>query len=161
MPPIGRTVHRYPRPVFLAAVLLQDLVLLTVAVGSLVVHPFGGFGGVLASAAVAVLSWEAITLHFPSEIVMGSDTIAFRRYGLSHEFRWRDVRALRVRRFLVRDRVLVRLLPAPPWRGRYWIVDGIDGYEPLLRALERRATECTAGSMTAAGEDGDPKRNVV
>jgi len=45
---------------------------------------------------------------------------------------------VRVRRFLVRDRIFVRIAPAPPWRGRYWVLDRIEGFEELVQELEAR-----------------------
>jgi hypothetical protein len=35
--------------------------------------------------------------------------------------------------------VLVRLEPSSPWRGRYWLVDSIAGFDALVTALEARA----------------------
>jgi hypothetical protein len=71
--------------------------------------------------------------------VLSEDGVSFHRYGRVHRFAWDQVRTVRVRRFLVRDRVLVRIVPSPPWRGRYWILDGIERFEELVRSLEARA----------------------
>jgi hypothetical protein len=53
---------------------------------------------------------------------------------------WRDVKRVHVRRFLVRDRILVRISPAPTWRGRYWLLASIDGFDALVSELESRKT---------------------
>lgn len=93
---------------------------------------------VLAAGIPIVLGWGILTLHFPARVEMDGDNIAFYGYGRVHRFAWHDVERVRVRRFLVRDRVLVRISPAPPFRGRYWLVDSIEGYDALVSALERR-----------------------
>jgi hypothetical protein len=130
--------HRYPRKLFVASILLQDVLLCLVFVGIVAVRPSGAFAHALAVAAPLVLAWGALTLHFPSKVVLSDLGVSFHRYGREHRFAWNEVQAVRVRRFLVRDRVLVRILPSPPWQGRYWILDGIERFEELVRSLEAR-----------------------
>ncbi len=101
-----------------------------------------------------VLVWGVVTLHFPSRVETSDDGITFVRYGRAHRFAWRDVR-VRVRRFLVRDRLLVRLEPSGgAARGRYWITDAIDGFEALARELEARAGERVASPSSVRGNRG-------
>jgi hypothetical protein len=88
-----------------------------------------------------VLAWGAATLHFPARIAIDDRGITFARYGRVHRFAWNDVARVKVRRFLVKDRILVRIEPSGVWRGRYWIFDSISGFEDLVRALERRGSE--------------------
>jgi hypothetical protein len=104
----------------------------------------GAWGIVLALGIGASLAWALGTLHFPSSVQLTDEAIAFSAYGRRHVFPWRDVTRVRVRRFLVRDRVLVRVTPAGAWRGRYWLTDGLDGYDTLVRELERRASDVKA-----------------
>ena len=66
---------------------------------------------------------------------------------------------MRVRRFLVRDRVLVRIVPARPWRGRYWILDRIDRFDELVRALETRGP--TVGASRAGGDPVEAAEELV
>ena len=54
---------------------------------------------------------------------------------------------VRVRRFLVKDRVLVRVEPHGALRGRYWIDDRIEGFDALVAAFEARVV--TTGDRTA------------
>jgi hypothetical protein len=86
-----------------------------------------------------VLAWGFATLHIPSRVEVTPEGIAFSRYGRTHLFAWSEVQRVRVRRFVVKDRVLVRLSPSLPWRGRYWLRDSLDGYEVVVREIERRA----------------------
>jgi hypothetical protein len=130
--------HRYPRRLYVASVVLQDVVLAAAFALLLSTHPGSPFARVFAAAALVVLVWGGLTLHFPSRVVLDGAGISFHRYGRAHWFAWSDVQAVRVRRFLVRDRVLVRILPSPPWRGRYWILDGIERFEELVGKLESR-----------------------
>ncbi len=86
-----------------------------------------------------VLAWGAATLHFPSRVDLDDDGIAFFHYARVHRFAWRDVARVRVRKFLVKDRVLVRIEPSSAWRGRYWLVDSLVGFDALVAALDARA----------------------
>jgi hypothetical protein len=99
-------------------------------------HPTGKLALALGIAIPIVLAWGFLTLHFPSSVAVDELGIAFHGYGRVHRFPWSEVRKVSVRRFVVRDRVMVRIVPSPPWRGRYWVLDAIDGFDALLRALE-------------------------
>jgi hypothetical protein len=128
----------YSRARWLANVVGQDVAL---AVALLVLAWTGGgtFARVLLVAIPIVLAWGVVTLHFPSRVEWTSESITFAGYGRAHTFMWRDVERVRIRRFLVRDRILVRISPAPAWRGRYWLLTSIDGFDALARELESRA----------------------
>jgi hypothetical protein len=93
----------------------------------------------LLAAIPIVLAWGAATLHMPARVDVDDDGVTFHRYGRAHRFAWQDVTRVRVRRFVVRDRVLVRIDPSGPWRGRYWLLDAIDGFDDLVRQLESRS----------------------
>lgn len=126
--------HRYPRSRDVAAI-LTDLVLIGVAIGLLVVRPHGALWFALGVGIPSSLAIGFVTLHFPRAVEVDDAGITFSGYGRAHRYEWSAVDVC-VRRFLVGDRVLVRLTPARPWRGRYWILDAIDGYRDLLAALE-------------------------
>ena len=146
--------HRYPRRVFLASMVMADVLLVGLLVALVALRPGGAFAPALAVAAGVALVWGALTLHFPSKVVLTSGGVSFHRYGRAHTFAWEDVEAVRVRRFLVRDRVLVRITPSRPWQGRYWILDGIERFEQLVRALEQqqRASRARRNPIGAAEE---------
>jgi hypothetical protein len=131
-------VYTYPRRTLWGSLVAQDVLLALVFVGLVVLDPGGALVRALALAIPVVLVWGVVTLHHPIVVVVDELGIAFSRYGIVHRFEWAQLEAVRVRRFLVRDRVLVRLTPSPPWRGRYWILDGIEGFDDLVRALEAR-----------------------
>jgi hypothetical protein len=115
-----------------------DLFLFLAFLALLMVGHRGPLSIALAAGIPIVLGWGILTLHFPARVEMDGEGIAFFGYGRVHCFAWRGIERIRVRRFLVRDRVLVRITPAPAFRGRYWLVDSIEGYDTLVRALERR-----------------------
>lgn len=102
-------------------------------------RPFGSFSLVLAGAGLVVLAWQLVTLHYPREVSISEASITFRAYGRVHTFAWSEVRDCRVRRFLVGDRVLVRLLPAGPFCGRYWLLESMENFGALVRALDERS----------------------
>ena len=136
---------RYPRARAVLAATGQDALLLLV-IAAVLAHrlrtPLGGarWATMLAVGAGLVLVWSWLTLHFPRVVELDDEGVSFGGYGRAHRFRWQDVERLRVRRFLVRDRVLVRLSPSLPWRGRYWLLDGLERFDELVRALEKRAS---------------------
>jgi hypothetical protein len=86
----------------------------------------------------AAVAWSLVTLHVPSRVDIDGAGISFSAYGRAHSFAWSDIRRIRVRRFVVRDRVLVRIEPAGLWRGRYWLMDSLQGFDALVRELEDR-----------------------
>jgi hypothetical protein len=115
----------------------EDAVL-AVAIAVTVLFGKSPFAIALCAGCAAVLAWGVVTIHFPSKVEITEAAIAFHGYGRAHVFAWDRIARVRVRRFLVKDRVLVRLAPASAWRGRYWLTDGIEGYPDLVRELERR-----------------------
>jgi len=128
--------HGYPRP--LLGPVVHDATLVAAWLVALSFQGPGEFRTFLLVAIPVVVAWGAATLHFPSRVRVDDEGIGFSRYGREHHFLWRDVARVRVRRFLVRDRVFVRLEPAPAWRGKYWILDSIDGFDALLATLDAR-----------------------
>ena len=135
------TRHVYARARRATALFGQDAVLLLViALAALGALP-PALGRALLVAAPVALLWGVVTLHFPSAVTLDDEGVVFQRYGRAHRFAWRDVGRVHVRRFLVQDRVMVRVTPAPPWRGRYWILESIGGYDELLRALQARSPD--------------------
>jgi hypothetical protein len=134
----------------------QDVVLaMGIALG---LATSSALGGALALACAVALAFGVATLHFPWRVEVTDDMIAFHAYGRAHRFVWRDVERVRVRRFLTGDRVLVRISPSRAWRGRYWIVASIDGYDTLVRELESRAAG--AGAPTARATPGPSPRRA-
>lgn len=132
------TRYAYPRARDVAAT-ATDLLLASVAIALLVTRSVGPLWTALGVAIPLVLAWGVLTLHYPRAVVLDDDGIAFEGYRRAHRYEWRDVSAIRVRRFLTGDRVLVRLLPSPPFRGRYWLLESMIGYRELLAELERRS----------------------
>jgi hypothetical protein len=117
----------------------QDLYLVAALAAMLALNPEGALATTLAVAIPLTIVWSALTLHLPSRVLTDDHGVVFSAYGREHRFAWRDIERIYVRRFVVRDRVLVRILPSPPLRGRYWLVDSIGGYDMAVRMLEQRA----------------------
>jgi hypothetical protein len=124
----------------------KDAMLAIALAAALLVMPHGPFATTLALAAPLVFAWGVITLHFPHRVDVDSNGVSFAAYGRAHRFGWSRVERLHVRRFLMKDRVLVRVEPAPAWGGRYWITDKISGFDELVRELEARATSRAAAT---------------
>lgn len=117
----------------------QDLYLAAALAAVLAIFPEGRLALALAAAIPIVVAWSVLTLHRPSRVAADDDGIVFSAYGREHRFAWRDVERIHLRRFLLRDRVLVRILPSPPLRGRYWLFDSMGGYDAAVKILEQRS----------------------
>ena len=130
--------HAYPRGLRGAGA--QDAVLVVAWVAFLFLPDVpAGVRALLLGAIPIVLVWGGVTLHFPSEVAIDEAGVTFARYGRAHRFAWKDVARVKVRRFLVKDRVLVRIEPTGgAWRGRYWLLDSMSEFEEAVRELERR-----------------------
>jgi hypothetical protein len=118
--------------------LAEDALLLALPLACLALRPASPIWWALAAGAIAALAWNVCTLHFPREVRCDVAGITLRAYGREHRFAWAGAQ-ITVRRFLVRDRVLLRIGPAGAARGRYWLTDALDGYPALVRELEARA----------------------
>jgi len=116
----------------------QDVYLAAALAAVLALHPEGPLALALAVAIPITIAWSVLTLHLPSRVDTDDDGIVFSAYGREHRFAWRDIQRIHVRRFVVRDRVLVRIVPSSPLRGRYWLVDSLGGYAATVRTLEQR-----------------------
>ncbi len=124
--------------------LVQDALVTCAAAWLAIARPFGVLSLWLAVAALLVLAWQLVTLHHPRRIVLDEQGVSFEAYGRTHAFAWSEVTACSVRRFLVSDRVLVRIATAgraSPLRGRYWLFESLEGYESLLAAIRVYSTQ--------------------
>jgi hypothetical protein len=119
--------------------MLEDGFLLIALMALLALHPGGPLIVALAAAVPIAIAWSRLTLHRPTHVDIDDEGVVFRAYGREHRFAWSDVERVHVRRFVIRDRVLVRIAPARPLRGRYWLRDSLDGYPSILAQLEERA----------------------
>jgi hypothetical protein len=137
------TAHAYGR-----AAVGEDIGLLAALGVAAWALPPGPLASALLIGVPLVLGWGVLTLHFPRRVEIDEAGVAFFAYGRVHRFAWSEVARVRVRRFLVRDRVMVAIAPAGAWRGRYWIRDSIDGYGALVAALEARALTRIARAST-------------
>jgi hypothetical protein len=129
--------HAYP-PARRVALIATDLLLLGIAIVVPLTRTAGSLALVLSIACPCMLAWGIVTLHYPRSVELDEQGITFGGYGRAHRYPWSAVQ-VHIRKFLVRDRVLVRVTPCPPWRGRYWILDAIDGYSTLIAELEKRS----------------------
>jgi hypothetical protein len=120
---------------------MQDAWLVGALVLLVAFRPLGAFSFVLAAASGVVLVFQFATLHFPNRVELTDVGVTFGGYGREHRFAWSEVSILAVRRFLTGDRVLVRLGPTSPWRGRYWLMESLENYRELVALLEARARE--------------------
>jgi len=143
-----RAIHRAPR----LRTIGQDLVLAAMPAVALAATGGAAWTWLLAAAGLAVLAIAVITLHFPHEVETDARGIRLRAYGREHAYAWSDV-TVRVRRFVVRDRVYVRIDDgARGIRRGYWLVASLSGWDALVAELDARAGAATpaAGAVSPA-----------
>jgi hypothetical protein len=133
-----------------ARALLPDVMLAAAWVVALTLVDVRAFRDVMLVAIPIVVAWGVVTLHMPTRVDVDEAGVAFHAYGRTHRFAWTDVTGVRARRFLMRDRVLVRLDPSGPWRGRYWIVGDPDDVARVVAAIESRGRD-QGPARSAAG----------
>jgi len=91
----------------------------------------------LAAAGVLVLLWNVATLHFPHEVETDREGIRVRAYGREHVYRW-NACTVRVRKFVVRDRVLLRVSDAQRnVRRSYWLLGSLSDFSGLLATVSK------------------------
>jgi len=134
----GAVTFRYPRSRALLALAGQDVVVVVALLVLALSDPRGALSVPLFVAAPMVLGFGVATLHHPARVDIDDEGIAFARYGRVHRFAWREIERVDVRRFLLGDRVLVRISPAGAFRGRYWVLRSIDRFAELVTAIEAR-----------------------
>jgi hypothetical protein len=116
--------------------LAEDAVLLAIPI--IAAFASSSFLWLLAGAGLAILAFNAITLHFPREVAIDDEGIRFRAYGREHAYAWTACR-VKVRRFIVRDRILVRFEDRDGRRRSYWLLSRLAGFDALAEAVAARA----------------------
>jgi hypothetical protein len=130
---------KYPRSRAMFALAGQDALLVIALVALALTSPHAKLPIALFFAIPLVIGFGVATLHYPSRVEIDDEAISFARYGRVHRFAWREIERIRVRHFLMKDRVLVRIWPSTALRGRYWILDSMNGFEELVKAIEAHA----------------------
>lgn len=71
--------------------------------------------------------------NHPYRVTDDGEKLIFHGFLLKHSYFWSDITFLRIRRFLMTDRILIRIGKQGLLRGRYWIdVDSLLGSDELI-----------------------------
>lgn len=68
-----------------------------------------------------LLLFEVFALNQPTKIIDDQEKISFHAFGQSHAFRWADLEYLKIKRFPLTTKILLRIGPNRFLRGRYWL----------------------------------------
>lgn len=134
---VDMVTYRYSGRRAAFALVGQDVFLVAALVVLAIGSPHAKLSISLLFAIPLVLGFGVATLHHPTRVDVDDEGIAFARYGRVHRFAWREIDRIRVRRFMTRDRVLIRISPSTGLRGRYWIFQSIDRFAELMATIER------------------------
>jgi hypothetical protein len=118
-------------------VVLSDAVLVALPVLLVLRGQGWGFGWLLALSGLFVWGINLLTLHFPHEVEITPGELVVRAYGRSRRYALGEVRPV-VRRFVVKDRALVRLRDAEGRsRGAHWFVSDVGDVDSMIEELQR------------------------
>ncbi|HWQ80182.1 MAG TPA: hypothetical protein VN381_15250 [Anaerovoracaceae bacterium] len=74
-----------------------------------------------------------IAMSQPRLITDDGETLTFYGFFQKHAYKWSEIRNLRIRRFIMSDKVLVRIGKDRLLAGRYWLdTDSLEGCSELL-----------------------------
>lgn len=68
-----------------------------------------------------LLLFEVFALNQPTKIIDDQEKISFHAFGQSHVFRWAELEYLKIKRFPLTSKILLRIGPNRFLRGRYWL----------------------------------------
>ena len=68
-----------------------------------------------------LLLFEVFALNQPTKIMDDQEKISFHAFGQSHVFKWAELNYLRIRKFPLTTKILLRIGPNRFLRGRYWL----------------------------------------
>lgn len=68
-----------------------------------------------------LLLFEVFALNQPTKIIDDQEKISFHAFGQSHAFRWADLDYLKIKKFPLTTKILLRIGPNRFLRGRYWL----------------------------------------
>ncbi|MBR0600594.1 hypothetical protein [Sinanaerobacter chloroacetimidivorans] len=77
-----------------------------------------------------------VAMNQPRRITDDGDNITFYGFFQKHAYKWSEIEFLRIRRFIMTDRVLVRIGKERVLGGRYWLdTDSLQGSRELLEKM--------------------------
>lgn len=80
-----------------------------------------------------------IGLHNPTGVKVTDTSIVFQAFGLKHEYKWKDVHNLKIKRYPLGGSSLISIGRPQLFGGRYWVRSQIDGYEELIAYLAEKS----------------------
>ncbi len=90
---------------------------------------------ILVAVPILLLS-SLVAMNQPKRITDDGETIIFHGFFQKHDYHWSEITFLRIRRFIMTDRVYIRIGNDRFWRGRYWLdTDSLSSSGELLEKL--------------------------
>jgi hypothetical protein len=104
-----------------------------------------------------------LAMNQPRLITDDDETLTFYGFFQKHEYKWSEIETIRIRNFIMTDKVLVRIGKDRLLGGRYWLdTDSLRGcrelldkmipYDPLYERYNRKKMNNKAASATAKGK---------
>jgi hypothetical protein len=129
-------VYRYDFGYYLVSVLGPDILMICLFIWA-VYSSAHGEGGIIQQFLLIVmpilLISSLIAMNQPHLITDDGEILTFYGFFQRHEYKWSEIQFLRIRRFIMSDKVLVRIGKERLLGGRYWIDTGsLQGSGELL-----------------------------
>lgn len=78
-------------------------------------------------------------LHHPTAVQLTDRGIAFKSFGLKHEYAWDAVETLKLKQYPLAGKTYIRIGEPRLFGGRYWLSEQMDGYRKLVDFLTEKA----------------------
>lgn len=158
--------YRYDTGYYLVSVLGPNIMMACLLVWA-IYSRVQGENGLLQQLVITIvpllLISSLVAMNQPRLITDDGETLTFYGFFQKHEYKWSEVQNLRIRRFIMTDKVLVRIGKDRLLAGRYWLdIDSLRGsgelldkmipYDPLYERYNRKKMNKKTASTTAKGK---------
>ena len=137
--------YKIRRPYIWVSVILPTILLIGVTIWgvyTLAADSSDTLARLVVIAVPILLVYSVFTVNQPTRVTDDGDTIALYAFGRKHEYIWNEVKTLKVKRFIMTDKVLLQIGEYRMRGGRYWLELGaFEGGEELFNKLVSRELE--------------------
>jgi hypothetical protein len=134
--------YKIRRPYIWISVILPTILLIGVTVWGVYTLATDSSDTLARTIVIAIpilLAYSVLTVNQPTKVTDDGETIALYAFGRKHEYAWNDVKTLKVKRFIMTDKVLLQIGEYRMQGGRYWLELGAfeDGEELFNKLVSR------------------------
>lgn len=151
--------YRYPFHVYLVSNLGPNILLIGLLIWGIVnriQHPENWIPKLIIVVVPLLLFSAFVSLNQPSKITDDGKTITFYGYGRTHTYTWKKLNFLKIKKFMMSDKVLVRISEKNKSRGRYWLSLGsLENSKELLDKLYEYESKIHGKKKKVGGKNNE------